>query len=455
MSIILGIGKETIMKMNKKRGGLLALLVLAAAAVLFWQFAPRYWVRPVKDFLNWGKHQAIHYDLISGTEIRNIRQVMTKDPSTSRTIMWQSDFAEEKPRVEIRVKGQQDVRTVQAGEEAFQDGKAKTFIHTAHLEGLQPGTQYEYRLCYSKKATDWMPLTTFQGNRFKALIFPDSQSADYSVWKATAMPAWQRNPNAQFFVNMGDLVDNGQDATQWNAWFDVVEPMAEKIPVAPVMGNHETYDLNWKVRRPEAYMKLFSLPGNGYAQYPNRFYSFTVGDVHFVVLDTMFSEMKDFEPDLEQDEIQWFRKDLEQNRQKWNVVLMHKDPLQYAFNPATRPGRDRQEGIGPEGKVWMPLFDEYGIDLVLSAHLHTYRNRGHIRDFRHNPDGPLYILTGVAGDVRYPSLWKQHPLDETVAPQPETDNYLVMTKTEDELQLQAFLPDGTLLDTARLEKPAQ
>lgn len=443
------------MKITKKRGGLLALLVLVAAAVLFWQFAPRYWVRPVKDFLTWGKHQAIHYELISGTEIRNIRQVMTKDPSTSRTLMWQSDFAEEKPRVEIRVKGQQDVRTVQAGEEAFQDGKAKTFIHTAHLEELQPGTQYEYRLCYGKKATDWMPLTTFQGNRFKALIFPDSQSADYSVWKATAMPAWQRNPDAQFFVNMGDLVDNGQDASQWNAWFDVVESMAEKIPVAPVMGNHETYDLNWKVRRPEAYMKLFSLPGNGYAQYPNRFYSFTVGDVHFVVVDTMFSEMKDFEPDLEQDEIQWFRKDLAQNRQKWNVVLMHKDPLQYAFNPATRPGRDRQEGIGPEGKVWMPLFDEYGIDLVLSAHLHTYRNRGHIRDFRHNPDGPLYILTGVAGDVRYPSLWKQHPLDETMAPQPETDNYLVMTKTEDELQLQAFLPDGTLLDTARLEKPGQ
>lgn len=443
------------MKMNKKKGGVLALLLAVLAAITAWRFLPGYVTRPVEDVFAWGKRQAIHYELISGTEIRNIRQVMTKDPSTSRTIMWQSDFAEEKPRVEIRVKGQQDVRTVQAGEEAFQDGKAKTFIHTAHLEGLQPGTQYEYRLCYGKKATDWMPLTTFQGNRFKALIFPDSQSADYSVWKATAMPAWQRNPDAQFFVNMGDLVDNGQDATQWNAWFDVVEPMAEKIPVAPVMGNHETYDLNWKVRRPEAYMKLFNLPQNGYAQYPNRFYSFTVGDVHFVVLDTMFSEMKDFEPDLEQDEIQWFRKDLEQNRKKWNVVLMHKDPLQYAFNPATRPGRERQEGIGSVGEVWMPLFDEYGIDLVLSAHLHTYRNRGHIRDFRHNPDGPLYILTGVAGDVRYPSLWKQHPLDEYVAPQPETDNYLVMTKTEDELQLQAFLPDGTLLDTARLEKPAQ
>ena len=89
--------------------------------------------------------------------------------------------------MEFRVKGQEDIQTVQASEEAFQDGKARTFIHTAHLEGLQPGTQYEYRLCYGKKATDWMPLTTFQGNSFKALIFPDSQSADYSVWKATAM----------------------------------------------------------------------------------------------------------------------------------------------------------------------------------------------------------------------------------------------------------------------------
>ena len=88
-------------------------------------------------------------------------------------------------------------------------------------------------------------------------------------------------------------------------------------------------------------MKLFNLPQNGYAQYPNRFYPFTVGDVHFVVLDTVFSEMKDLEPNLEQDEIQWFRKDMEQNRQKWNIVVMHKDPLRYAFNPATgRTGRD-------------------------------------------------------------------------------------------------------------------
>ena len=429
------------------------LVLLGAVLAGTWRFSP--WFRTwAMGKAEQARGAAIHYDLLDEVEARNIRQVMTADPAHSRVIMWQSDYAVKEPVLEYRMEGKENGETVPVQAEKFTDGGKNTWIYRARISGLEPGQTYGYRIRDGKKATAWMSLKAFAGNTFKALVFPDSQSADYSAWKATAQPAWQRNQDAQFFVNMGDLVDNGQDASQWNAWFDVVEPMAEKIPMATTVGNHETYDLNWKVRRPEAYMKLFNLPQNGYAQYPNRFYSFTVGDVHFVVLDTVFSEMKDLEPNLEQDEIQWFRKDMEQNRQKWNIVVMHKDPLRYAFNPATgRTGRD--EGIEQEGKVWMPLFDEYGIDLVLSAHLHTYRNRGHIRDFRHNPDGPLYILTGVAGDVRYPGLWKQHPLDEYVAPQPETDNYLVMTKTDDELQLQAFLPDGTLLDTATMEKKAQ
>ena len=379
------------------------LVLLGAVLAGTWRFSP--WFRTwAMGKAEQARGAAIHYDLLDEVEARNIRQVMTADPAHSRVIMWQSDYAVKEPVLEYRMEGKENGETVPVQAEKFTDGGKNTWIYRARISGLEPGQTYGYRIRDGKKATAWMSLKAFAGNTFKALVFPDSQSADYSAWKATAQPAWQRNQDAQFFVNMGDQVDNGQDASQWNAWFDVVEPMAEKIPMATTVGNHETYDLNWKVRRPEAYMKLFNLPQNGYAQYPNRFYSFTVGDVHFVVLDTVFSEMKDLEPNLEQDEIQWFRKDMEQNRQKWNIVVMHKDPLRYAFNPATgRTGRD--EGIEQEGKVWMPLFDEYGIDLVLSAHLHTYRNRGHIRDFRHNPDGPLYILTGVAGDVRYPGLW--------------------------------------------------
>lgn len=100
----------------------------------------------------------------------------------------------------------------------------------------------------------------------------------------------------------------------------------------------------------------------------------------------------------------------------------------------------------------MPLFDRLGADAVISAHLHTYRNRGHIYDFRRDEKGPLYILSGVAGDVRYPNLWTDHALDVTVAPQPETDNFMTMEAGEDTLIFRAFLNDGTQIDEVVLRK---
>ena len=395
------------------------------------------------------KAAAIHYAPINSVDASNIRQVITKDSTTSRTIMWQSQFSEDNAVVEYRRKDSEDIWAVPAGNEAFTDDDTTTYIHTAMLTDLTPGTTYEYRVGYDKKRSDWMPLQAAQGNTFKALIFPDSQSSDYSAWAATKDPAWQANPDAQFFINMGDLVDNGQDHYQWNAWFDVVADMASQIPIAPVMGNHETYNRDWKVRMPVAYLHLFSLPALDKADYQNQFYSFDYGDVHFIVLNTQMTEMAPFQPQLLADEMDWFRQDMSRTHKKWKVVLMHKDPLQYGF--ANRP-EPREEGFSPEGKDWMPLFDEYGVDVVLSAHLHTYRDRGHIADFKRNSQGPLYIITGVAGNVQYPGLWKQHTLDEYVAPQPESDNYLVMEATDNTLSFSSYLPSGELLHTSTVQK---
>ena len=58
----------------------------------------------------------------------------------------------------------------------------------------------------------------------------------------------------------------------------------------------------------------------------------------------------------------------------------------------------------------------------------------------------VQAITGVAGNVQYPGLWKQHSLDEYVAPQPETDNYMTLEATDDSLTFRSFLPDGQLLE---------
>ncbi len=58
----------------------------------------------------------------------------------------------------------------------------------------------------------------------------------------------------------------------------------------------------------------------------------------------------------------------------------------------------------------------------------------------------------MAGNVRYPGLWVDHELDEVVAPQPETDNYLTMKVTEQEITVKCILPNGQEIDKMTVTK---
>ena len=389
------------------------------------------------------------------SESRYIRQIVAQDNSTSRTIMWQSDGSEADAVVEYRLAGSTDSKILSATEKSFTDDGSTTYIHEATITGLTPNTKYEYRVGYgSDRRSDWYSLETAGASEYDVLIYPDSQSGDYSGWEQIVKDSAQRNPKTALYISMGDLVDNGEQAYQWRTWLNSIKPLSARIPLATTLGNHEMYTLDWKMREPYAYLNYFDVPSNGNETFNGRYYSYDFGDVHYVVLDTMFYESNHEDnhdthhPDLYDVQVQWLRQDLAANTKKWTVVLMHRDPFQYAFD---RPGASRAVGFDDEGVLFMPIFDEFNVDLVLSAHLHTYRNRGYVRNFERDASGPLYILTGIAGDARKPR-WKQHPLDVYVAPQPETNNYMTMTVTPNTLTVRSFLPDGTQLDESIIEK---
>lgn len=407
------------------------------------------WKNSADRYFSQVKNTVAHYLPIENPEDLYIRQMITEDAVHSRTIMWETAAKEEQAVVEYREKDGTQIQTVPADNEEFTDDQVTTFLHTVNLT-LEAQKEYEYRVGAADKRSPWYPMSTMQkkDQAFKAIIFPDSQSNDYTVWKNTAESAWAKNPDAAFFVNMGDLVDNGEDHSQWRGWFSGAEKLLTAIPFAGVQGNHETYNLNWKVRMPEAYLHLFSFPGNGNQARKNEYYSFDYGDVHFVVLNTQIDEMESLQPGLLAEQKAWLQKDLSTTQKKWKVALMHKDVLTYAI----KNREDRKAGISDIGREFMPLFDQYGVDAVLTAHLHTYRRRGQLYNFEKTGQGPLYILTGVAGDVRYPGLWVDHPWDEKKAPQPETDNYLILEAEKDKLEISVFLPSGEEIDRVSLNK---
>lgn len=387
-------------------------------------------------------------------KISFLRQLITADASTSRTIMWQADEKLENPAAEYKNAAGQ-ITAVPASVQELNTGSGTLYVYTAALTGLEPDSAYEYRAGYEGSRTGWHKLPAAQPDSFKALIFPDSQSSDYSGWRKLAQTAYSKNEDAAFFINMGDLVDNGYDFSQWRAWFNSVAPMIENIPFAPVMGNHETYNMDWQIAPPTPYLTLFNLPENGTDANKNQYYSFDYGDVHFVVLNTQTDEMADFNPDLMQQQLSWLRSDLAGTQSKWKIVLMHKDILRYAFTDRPNNFDPASIQFTPWAQQLMPVFEEYNVDAVLTAHLHTYRRRVPLKAFKPDNTGITYILTGVAGSVRYANLWQKNPADAALAPQPEDANYLTLNKTPDALTFKAFLPDGTEFDTVTITKEGE
>ena len=440
--------------MNKKRLiiSLLAIITVVGATVGSYVYRDTIYSRMARTAA-----------VVSGQEIkplldsesRYIRQIVAQDNSTSRTIMWQSDSSESDAIIEYRLEESKNIQSIGATDKAFTDDGSTTYIHEGTLTGLTPKTKYEYRVGYgSDRRSDWYSLETAGATVYDVLIYPDSQSGDYSQWEEIVKDSAHRTPKAALYIGMGDLVDNGEQDYQWRTWLNSIRPLSANVPLATTLGNHEMYTLDWKMREPYAYLNYFAVPPNGNEIFNRRYYSYDFGDAHYVVLDTQLYESNHDDnhdthhPDLYDVQIQWLRQDLAANTKKWTVVLMHRDPFQYAFD---RPGASRAAGFDEEGVLFMPIFDEFNVDLVLSAHLHSYRNRGHVRNFERDASGPLYILTGIAGDARRPK-WKDHPLDIYVAPDREKNNYMTMTVTPNKLIVKAFLPDGTQLDESVIEK---
>ena len=365
----------------------------------------------------------------------NVEQIVTADPRTSRTLMFRSTEPIKNIFIEYKMIGDDQIFISRPAVNRYED----LFIASSTIDQLKPESVYEYRIIDGDRATDWKKLSTPGFGRFQMLIFCDSQCVDYGVWKSVADLASKNFPDAELVTVIGDITDNGQYAPGWRGWHDGAAQLLSTRIFAPVMGNHECYEpVNWLNCIPVGYLNHFVQPSNGSTKFDGCFYSFDYGAVHFIVLNTQFDELEPLMPGLEDAQSYWLRRDVANANRPWRIVLMHKDIFDYM--------RDTFSDVGNR---LMPLFDEFGIDLVLTGHLHTYRNRGHIFEQKKSDHGPVYVMCGLAGDQRYTE--KVSAAFDEVAATPK-DNYLVLDADAEELRLRCFSVDGTIIDDLSIRK---
>ena len=273
-----------------------------------------------------------------------------------------------------------------------------------------------------------------ESSKFKMLVFADSQCVDYGVWQKVAEAAVEKFPDAEIATVIGDLVDNGAADYQWSAWKKAAENLLRDRIFLPVIGNHECYNLEWKNCKPEGYFSRFNV---------EDFYKFAYGAAEIFILNNNFLELEEFYPALREEQERWLRREVEQSERSWKIILMHKDIFDY--------GQNDFDNIG---KIFMPLFDELKIDLVLTGHLHTYRNRGKIFDFKKSAEGTTYILCGRAGDQKY--LEPNSEIDDVTLPNAdkifEPETFLTVDVEEKFLTLTCYGIGGEIFDKFTIEK---
>jgi outer membrane protein assembly factor BamB len=177
----------------------------------------------------------------------------------------------------------------------------------------------------------------------------------------------------RFVAVTGDLTDNATDA-EFGFYLDATA--ASDVPVWPGLGNHE-FDTS---AGPDYRDRVET-----YRRYVGpEWYSFSYGDRHFVMLDSMDG--------VDQPEqLEWLRDDLERHAQDRQVVAMFHAPL---VTP-------RSWSL-PEIWEYVELLESYDTRLLLAGHTHT-------NTIDHDVvDGAVHVITNSPRSTRdeTPNGWR-------------------------------------------------
>lgn len=396
----------------------------------------------------------VRVDALTATQFPDhITLTWTEDSRSTQTISWRTALGIAGSQVEYAELAGGETANLSykkvaatATEMATPEGAA--LVHSATLSGLRPGIRYRYRVGAGENWSDYSVFSTApaKAGDFDFLVFGDSQSFDYGVWRATAEAAKRDAVNAVFFANVGDLVDVGQEYSEWEAWFASVAGLVNSIPVAPTVGNHETYTPERRFSMPVFFTSQFKLPMNGPDELKGQVYSFDYGNVHFSVLDTQEGEESQFVPDMLAQQKRWLERDLAATDKSWKIVFMHR-PI-YGNKP---------NGINENlRRAFAGVFAQYGVDVVFTAHDHVVARTWPL-DASGNAvpvgEGTVFAPVGRSGTKTYSNVenkeWNEFFFNPTAEP-----NYLIVRVRGGALQVQAKTQGGVLIDEWKVEKTA-
>ncbi len=312
--------------------------------------------------------------------------------------------------------------------------------HRVRVDGLEPDTTYRYRVgsehSIEPKPGDWHTIRTAPSKLrdFGFLYLGDAQCG-LEKWGELLHVAQKNRPDAGFLLLAGDLVDRGNERTNWDHFFLRAANVFAEIPFQPAVGNHEYLD-----KGPMIYRGTFELPRNGPPGIdPNLVYSFEYSDAFVAVLD---SNLAIYDSRLARVQAEWLDEALTKTRATWKFVTFH-HPVYASHVSRENPAL---------GAAWGDVFDRHHVDMVLQGHDHAYLRSKPMRQGKavaSPSEGTVYVVS-VSGEKFYeqdPRAYTQKGLVNLATYQ--TIDIQVKEKT---LTYRSFDRDGHEVDALVIEK---
>jgi len=345
-------------------------------------------------------------------DARGVHLTFGDDPATGMVVSWLTGAAVAAPTVRVRVIAAAGSHPpVPAVTRTYRDARTgeRVFVHHASLRGLRPDTRYAFTIEHGgrSQAAEGSFRTAPGGRGPFVFTFVADQGTDRpydpfgSAASARTVAAIERCAPLLAFAG-GDLsyANQREDPVRaWADWFEMTSLSARHRPWMPCVGNHEIEAGNGALGL-AAYQTYFELPPSGTdGHLTGLWYALTVGSVRFVVLaaDDVCHQhaspinLRGFSAGRQ---TAWLAHTLAAARADpaldWIVVVMHQTAMSTS---AAHHGADL--GIR---ESWLPLFDRYGVDLVLHGHEHHYERSHPVRGAV--AGSPLLTPRPVAGASR-------------------------------------------------------
>lgn len=341
----------------------------------------------------------------------------------------------------------------------------ETFHHHAVLSNLTPDTIYYY-VVGDEISGFWSSEYSFTSASWNAsssirVAMIGDMGVENSLGTMKALE--EIHSNVDFIYHAGDIsyADDGFLSHPfkftyeeiWNVYMNQIQPFASKIPYMTCPGNHEAEchspvcqispSKMLKLSNFSAYNHRFRMPSDASDGAMNMWFSFNLGDVHFVSINTETdfpSAPRDHYTILSKNggfgnQIEWLRRDLKKAQKyrnsglrPWIVVIGHR-PI-YSVHSSDENGNPLGVALAIQ-KAFEDIFQEFKVDLYICGHIHAYERqmplyRGKMynlttdESYFIDSQSPIYIVNGAGGNTegftklpqRVPK-WSVHREDST------------------------------------------